>query len=114
MEYFGGYMNEIQKLKRRLGMAEKALLRIDSLFSQNERPFQIVSEYFETVKELSFDTENTSSNSDYAKCSATIQKLCGALNLNLDNDTDEMKLSHIYSAVIELKSIIRQLNKHFA
>ena len=50
-------MDDIGKFKKRLAMAEMALMRIDSLFSDSERPSQIVSEYFEEVNKWWFDSD---------------------------------------------------------
>lgn len=69
---------------------------------------------FEDIEYLLVDAQKTSSNSDYAECAKIIQQLCGALGLLIDNDTDYQKLYQIYSRVLEVKSISRQINKHFA
>lgn len=42
---------------KRIGKAENALMRINSLFSDSERPAQIVHEYFEEVNTWWFDDE---------------------------------------------------------
>ena len=47
-----------EMVKRRLTLAEGKLLLIDSLFSDNERPSQIVSEYFNEVNNWLFEDEN--------------------------------------------------------
>jgi hypothetical protein len=57
--------------------------------------------------------QNTSSNSDYAKCSHVIGLICGTLGIEVSK-CNELNLHDIYHKLIEMKQTTRELFQHFA
>lgn len=57
--------------------------------------------------------QNTSSNSDYAKCSHVIGLICGVLDITI-SECDELNLHEIYHKIVEIKNVVKELSQHFA
>jgi hypothetical protein len=68
---------------------------------------------YDTIRRLETKLQNTSSNSDYAKCSHVIGLICGTLGIEVSK-CNELNLHDIYHKLIEMKQATRELFEHFA
>ena len=65
---------------------------------------------YEDIRNL---LQNTSSNSNYEKCSHVIGLICGVLDITI-SECDELNLHEIYPKIVEIKNVVKELSQHFA